>query len=207
MEIKTLCLGLLCTGEASGYDLKKQFESTFKHFYPAGYGSIYPSLADLAERGLVVCREMPQEKRPDHKAYSITEAGRQAFREALHDAVPEHKLRSEYLVAMYFADFLEPERLEEMLAGWQESLGNGVTRLDSIEKDAGQDAPPGTRFVLGFGKAVARAMAQYIEEHGAMLKGLDGALGIAPATASPEKRTPTNRTNPGSATNENERTS
>lgn len=169
MDIKTLCLGLLCTGEASGYDLKKQFESTFKHFYPAGYGSIYPSLADLAAKGLVKCREMPQEKKPDRKVYSITDDGRQAFKQALHDAEPEHKLRSEYLVAMYFADFLEPQRLEQMLTGWRESLGDGVTRLDSIEQDFGGDAPPGTRFVLGFGRAIARAMAQYIEDHGDML--------------------------------------
>lgn len=171
MDIKTLCLGLLCTGDASGYDLKKQFESTFKHFYPAGYGSIYPSLADLADKGLVNCREMAQEKKPDRKVYSITDEGRRAFEQALHDTEPEHKLRSEYLVAMYFVDFLEPQRLEQMLTGWRESLGDGVTRLDSIEKDFGNDAPAGTKFVLGFGKAIARAMAEYIEEHGDMLTG------------------------------------
>jgi len=171
MDIKTLCLGLLCTGEASGYDLKKQFESTFKHFYPAGYGSIYPSLADLADKGLVSCREMAQQKKPDRKVYSITDAGRRAFKQALHETEPEHKLRSEYLVAMYFADFLEPHRLEQMLTGWRESLGDGVTRLDTIEKDFGSDVPAGTRFVLGFGKAIAHAMAQYIEENGDMLTG------------------------------------
>jgi len=171
MDIKTLCLGLLCAGDASGYDLKKQFESTFKHFYPAGYGSIYPSLADLANRGLVTCREMPQDKKPDRKVYSITPSGREAFTAALQDVDPEHKVRSEYLVAMYFADFLEPQRLEQMLAVWRESLGDGVTRLKSLERDVGADAPAGTRFVLGFGKAIARAMAQYIEENGDMLTG------------------------------------
>ena len=51
MDVKTLCLGLLTAGEACGYDLKKTFESSFKHFFPAGYGSIYPALADLAEAG------------------------------------------------------------------------------------------------------------------------------------------------------------
>lgn len=171
MDIKTLCLGLLCHGEASGYDLKKQFESTFKHFYPAGYGSIYPSLADLADKGLVTCHAMQQEKKPDRKVYRITDEGREAFKQSLHEADPEHKLRSEYLVAMYFADFLEPQRLEQMLSGWRETLGDGVTRLDSIERDVGDDAPPGTRFVLGFGKAIARAMAEYIEENRDMLTG------------------------------------
>ena len=48
LDVKTLCLGLLSRGEASGYDLKKDFESLFRHFFPAGYGSIYPALAGLA---------------------------------------------------------------------------------------------------------------------------------------------------------------
>ena len=123
---------------------------------------------------------MPQQKKPDRKVYSITDEGRQAFKCALHDADPEHKLRSEYLVAMYFADFLDPQRLEQMLDGWRASLGDGVTRLDSIEQDAGDDASPGTKFVLGFGKAIAHAMAQYIEEHGDMLKnGVESGSAVA----------------------------
>ena len=108
---------------------------------------------------------------------------------------------------MYFADFLDPERLEQMLTSWQESLGNGVTRLDSIEKDAGNDAPAGTRFVLGFGKAVARAMALYIEEHGDMLTEPAGNPEINPANRSPETRSSINRSDLRSATNESERRS
>ena len=45
MDVKTVCLGMLTDGPASGYDLKKQFESTFSHFFAAGYGSIYPALS------------------------------------------------------------------------------------------------------------------------------------------------------------------
>ncbi|TDJ45193.1 MAG: PadR family transcriptional regulator [Gammaproteobacteria bacterium] len=179
MDIKTLCLGLLCDGDASGYDLKKQFESTFKHFYPAGYGSIYPSLAVLADQGLVQCHAMPQDKKPDRKVYRITEAGRQVFETSLADASPEHKLRSEYLVAMYFADYLEPEQLEQMLTNWNQTLSDGVARLDLIEQEFGPDVPPGTRFVLGFGKALATAMASYVEENRSLL---------LPATSTRNKR-------------------
>lgn len=185
MDIKTLCLGLLCDGDASGYDLKKQFESTFKHFYPAGYGSIYPSLAVLADQGLVQCHAMPQDKKPDRKVYRITEAGRQAFRISLADASPEHKLRSEYLVAMYFADYLEPERLEQMLTSWNQSLSDGVARLELLEQKFGTDVPPGTRFVLGFGKALATAMARYVEENRSLLL---PASGPHPATSTRNKR-------------------
>ena len=61
MDVKTICLGLLSLGEACGYELKKNFESQFRHFFSAGYGSIYPALADLADAGLVTCREIPQD--------------------------------------------------------------------------------------------------------------------------------------------------
>ncbi len=55
MDVKTLCLGLLTQGAASGYDLKKRFETCFRSFYSAGYGSIYPALAYLADTDLVTC--------------------------------------------------------------------------------------------------------------------------------------------------------
>jgi len=67
MDVKTVCLGMLTDGEASGYDLKKHFESTFGHFFAAGYGSIYPALSSMADEGLVECREIPQDGKPDRK--------------------------------------------------------------------------------------------------------------------------------------------
>ena len=78
MDVKTVCLGMLTDGEASGYDLKKHFESSFGHFFAAGYGSIYPALASLAADGQVSCKCIPQEGKPDRKVYSITDAGRAA---------------------------------------------------------------------------------------------------------------------------------
>jgi len=82
MDVKTVCLGLLTQGPASGYDLKKTFESTFGHFFAAGFGSIYPALGTLAEAGLVTCTEVPQDGKPDRKVYSITDDGREAFTRA-----------------------------------------------------------------------------------------------------------------------------
>ena len=77
MDVKTVCLGMLTEGPASGYDLKKEFESTFSHFFAAGYGSIYPALSALSESGLVDCEEIPQEGKPDRKVYRITDKGQQ----------------------------------------------------------------------------------------------------------------------------------
>ena len=169
MDVKTLCLGLLSINEACGYDLKKEFESIFKHFYSAGYGSIYPALADLAENGLVSCREMPQDGKPDRKIYRITAAGRECFKNALRETNPQHKIRSEFLAMLYFADLMEADRLSRLLDERVSELRDAVSHIDQIEKDWGSDTPAGARFVAGFGSTIAKAAADYIESNRDML--------------------------------------
>jgi DNA-binding PadR family transcriptional regulator len=165
MDVKTLCLGLLSFNEASGYDLKKKFESIFKHFFPAGYGSIYPALADLAEAGLVSCREITQDGRPDRKVYRITEEGRQLFAESLRTTNPQHKLRSEFLAMVYFADLMDPERLEALLDQRVRELHESLDHIAYIKAQLDGAAPAGARFVAGFGAALAQAAVDYIESH------------------------------------------
>jgi PadR family transcriptional regulator AphA len=161
MDVKTLCLGLLSIEEACGYDLKKTFETSFKHFFPAGYGSIYPALADLAEAGLVNCREMPQIGKPDRKVYRITEEGEEAFIAALNRTDPQHKLRSEFLAMIYFSDRIDEERLGKLLDGRVEKLRESIGHIEaSLSEDS-----PGASFVAGFGAVVAEAAAKYIESN------------------------------------------
>ena len=87
---------MLTDGKASGYDLKKNFESTFGHFFAAGYGSIYPALSTLANQGLVNCEYIPQEGKPDRKVYEITDEGREFLLKELDNPAPCHKIRSEF---------------------------------------------------------------------------------------------------------------
>lgn len=164
MDVKTVCLGMLTEGPASGYDLKKQFESSFAHFFAAGYGSIYPALASLAEQGLVDCEEVPQEGKPDRKVYRISDAGREHLLEALRKTTPCHKIRSEFLAMMCFAHLMRPEDVAAVIEH----------RLDEIERykalfaelsECMCDWPAGMKFVLGFGKAITEAKEAYIKEN------------------------------------------
>jgi PadR family transcriptional regulator AphA len=165
MDVKTVCLGILTEGPASGYDLKKQFESTFGHFFAAGYGSIYPALSALAEQGLVSCEEVPQDGKPDRKVYEITPAGHDYLREALRDPCPCHKVRSEFLATMFFAHLMRPEDVETILDNRLEDIAKFQAMFQQFEKEGASDWPEGKRFVLGFGKAVASAMQAYITEN------------------------------------------
>ena len=166
MDVKTLCLGLLSFRPASGYDLKKEFESLFKHFFPAGYGSIYPALANLTSHGYLECQEIPQDGKPDRKVYAITESGQRAFNRALRDAEPRHKLRSEFLATIYFAEMMDAERLTELLNNRVAELHATVTHIEDVATGRDTNLTPGARFVAGFGAAVAKAAADYIDQHG-----------------------------------------
>lgn len=166
MDVKTLCLGMLTLGEASGYDLKKRFESSFGHFFSAGFGSIYPALAYLAETQLVTCTEVPQEGKPDRKVYRITEAGRQKFMDALCETNPAHKLRSEFLAMLCFSHLMEKQHLACLLDNRLEAIDSLIELLHGCEQE--QNAS-GVRFVTGFGLAMSLAAKKYIEENRSLL--------------------------------------
>lgn len=163
MDVKTLCLGVLSLGEASGYEIKKFFEDGFSHFYVAGFGSIYPALAQLTREGHATCSNIEQEKRPAKKVYRITESGLALFRAELAQMHPTHKVRSDFLLQMIFAAFLAPQRLDEVVA----------LRLKDIEAELMHtqgcmqrtDIPASAHFALGYAQAVLRAGQEYVESH------------------------------------------
>jgi DNA-binding PadR family transcriptional regulator len=169
MDVKTLCLGLLTFGEASGYDLKKTFESSLGHFYAAGFGSIYPALASLADAGHVTCEEVPQDGRPDRKVYRITEAGRAHFAAQLAHTEPRHKIRSEFLAMLYFAHFMEAEHVDRILDHRVEELRRLMADIEACPEAQGEEVPPGVQFVVGFGETIVRTTLEYIEKNRSML--------------------------------------
>ena len=167
MDVKDLCLGALTHGDATGYDLKKFFESTFSHCFLAGYGSIYPALAELTEEKLVSARTVPGQAGPSRKVYHLTEAGRKAFLARLEATEPQHKVKSEFLVIMHFAHLLPPKRLDAVLDQHLQELEHKLALIDAYEcgEAAGVKPTPGARFVCGFGRAVMTAGRDYIRDH------------------------------------------
>lgn len=174
MDVKTVCLGLLTFGEASGYDLKKHFEASFEHFFPAGYGSIYPALASLAEEGLADCSAVAQDGRPDRKVYRITAEGEQKLHTTLAGSEPSHKLRSEFLALLYFSNLVPPLRLQWLLDEQLTRMQASLTRMRQTGCPAEHRWPNSVRFVQGFGIALLEAATRYTEENRHLLLGEPG---------------------------------
>ena len=143
MDVKTLCLGALTEGDKSGYEIKRCFEEAFSHFFVAGFGSIYPALAELSRRGLVTGENVEQEGRPDKKVYSLTPAGERLLINELLVTPPRHKVRSEFLVLMYFAHLLSPTRLAALIDERIAAMGTDVGRDRRLRHVGRREYEPG----------------------------------------------------------------
>lgn len=165
MDTRTLCLGALTTGPATGYEIKKRFEDTFGYFMEISQSAIYPALAELLQEGLVTVSRVEQETRPDKKIYSLTPAGRARFQRDLVEAPGKHRVRSEFLVLMFFAEWLTPKRLCEVLDAQFEEF---IRLRAVIDRWLSQDCaglPAGMRFTAGYGAAVMGAAIDFMAAH------------------------------------------
>ncbi len=80
MSLKYAVLAALLDGEASGYELSKAFDVSFANFWPATPQQLYRELERLAQDGLVEARFVQQERRPNKRMFTLTEAGREDLR-------------------------------------------------------------------------------------------------------------------------------
>lgn len=103
MSLKHAILGFLSYVPFSGYDLKKAFDHSVQHFWPANQSQIYRTLAELEEGGLVTKEVIEREERLDMKIYNITEAGRAELHQWLATPLPEHSDREPFLIQVYFS--------------------------------------------------------------------------------------------------------
>jgi DNA-binding PadR family transcriptional regulator len=169
MDVRTLCLGVLTHGEATGYEVKQYFENAFAHFHAAGFGSIYPALATLADEGLVTVTGVERDGRPDKKVYRITAAGEAAFVDALATARPRQKVRSEFLVLLFFARMMTLDRVEDVLKMKAAFYRQMLDTLNRHEEAACGPIGAGPRFTLDFGRAVYGAALAHVEREGPAL--------------------------------------
>jgi len=163
MDVRTICLGILTRGDATGYEIKKLFEDDgYLHFVEASFGSIYPALNRLTEEGLVSVREESQEKRPDRKVYSITQAGRSAFIGSLMKQLPEDRHRSPFVFAMLFSHLLPHERVSAMMNAY---IAQSEEKLAHLNQAKSEPKSPGEEFVIGLGRAIYEASLNFLRAH------------------------------------------
>lgn len=186
MDVKTLCLGVLSCGDASGYEIKKQFEEgPFAYIYDAAFGSIYPALGKLKDEGLVTFKAMAQDGRPDKKVYSINDNGLAALRKALNKKPQRDKMRSETLFMFFLAHLMDRQARQDAYDSYLETYKGHVAEMRG--EQAGEcsemaeqfEGLPGHEFVHGFGLAVYQAAVDFLENNRHLLFPEEGEQKVA----------------------------
>ena len=132
MSLEYAILGFLNYHPYTGYDLKKIFDTSIRHFWPADQSQIYRTLARLTEQGLAEMEKVPQDDRPDRKVYSITEAGQAELLKWLSGPPPLGDARSAPLIQVFFAGQLSDEEILAKFEGYAAILRAILAQYDQI---------------------------------------------------------------------------
>ena len=164
MNVRTVCLAILNSRDASGYEIKKlSTESHYSHFVDASFGSIYPALNKLEADGLVTQREEREPGKPPRKVYSITEAGREELLGQLSEAPREDVFRSEFLMIAMYAHLLDRETVARAI---DTNLRQMRAKLAVVEDIAESEAHiPAIGWMRDFAHCCMGAHIDYLERH------------------------------------------
>jgi DNA-binding PadR family transcriptional regulator len=132
MSLEYAILGFLNYHPYTGYDLKKVFDTSIHHFWPADQSQIYRTLARLTREGLTEMEKVPQDERPDRKVYSITDAGRTELMKWLSGPPQLGDTRNGPLIQVFFAGQLTDEQILIKFEGFAAILQAILAQYDQI---------------------------------------------------------------------------
>ena len=134
MSLKFILLSELTTGEKSGYDIVKSFETSVGYFWNATHQQVYRELKQLHKEKLIDLRLQAQSDKPDKKLYQATEKGINELTDWVKTALPVTPVRNSLLVKIHAASLVGNEEvLQELRRSRQTTVGL-LTTYRAIEK-------------------------------------------------------------------------
>lgn len=131
VALRDAVLAALLGGEFSGYDLSKGFDASVANFWMATPQQLYRELDRLAEEGLIEARVVQQERRPNKRMYSLTDAGRDAVFAFTADRPKPSTIRDELLVKVQAVDAGDAAAVRDSIA---ERVQWASAKLDRYER-------------------------------------------------------------------------
>ncbi|WP_030937213.1 PadR family transcriptional regulator [Streptomyces sp. NRRL S-646] len=130
MALRNAVMAALLEGEASGYDLAKGFEASVANFWMATPQQLYRELERMESEGLVSARVVQQERRPNKRLFSLTDAGLQVLRDYVGEAPAKPPaLRDELMVKVQCVDIGDVGDFEAVRASVAERFERATAKL------------------------------------------------------------------------------
>lgn len=125
-------MAALLEGEASGYDLAKGFDASVANFWAATPQQLYRELDRMAADGLVHARVVHQERRPDKRLFSLSEAGRRTLHEFTTHPPRPGVIRDELLVQVQALDAGDEPAVRRALEERRERAEVKIARYEKL---------------------------------------------------------------------------
>ncbi|GIO29061.1 MULTISPECIES: PadR family transcriptional regulator [Paenibacillus] len=132
MSLRYGILGFLSKWEATGYDLKKEFDDFMSIFWHSHLSQIYPELGRLEQDGFIASRMEPQSGKPDKKVYAITEKGKRELSSWLLSPPESPKIKDVFLMQVSFMDNIPIEEVVFQLKAYQKEREQRLAKMKRI---------------------------------------------------------------------------
>jgi DNA-binding PadR family transcriptional regulator len=157
-------LGLLASGESSGYDLARAADRSIRYMWAPSRSQIYKALPRLVALGLATRREVEQRGRPDKAVYRITRAGRTTLRAWLNDDTEASQAGGTvFLLKLFLAGAAPPDAALRQLEAYQNRLERRLAAFEEMEREPADSQTVYDRIALAHGLAQARATLGWVD--------------------------------------------
>ncbi|ROO85572.1 PadR family transcriptional regulator [Actinocorallia herbida] len=132
MALRNAIMAALLEGEASGYDLAKEFDASFANFWMATPQQLYRELERMESDGLLCARVVQQDRRPNKRLFSLTAQGRAALHAFTAAAPRPGAMREELMVQVQAVDAGDPAAVRAAIderRQWAEAKAARYDRL------------------------------------------------------------------------------
>jgi DNA-binding PadR family transcriptional regulator len=164
MNSQDVILGILMKEPISGYDIRQKFQNIFSHFFDAGYGTIYPTLAKMENERLIDKKNVVQEGKPNKNVYTVTEEGKKRFYEYLESPVTPDVHRSDLLVRLHFGDLADPATVVKWLTDAKAAMEMLYRQLSANYEKVHSLLSPTQEICIKVGMASYRSAAEVFTE-------------------------------------------
>lgn len=171
-------LGLLKERAMHGYELSKQLSARLGFFWTVSFGSLYPTLRKLEQRGAVERFLPPDAASRRKQVYRITDVGERMLVDLLTGGSSSSWEEEKFPLRLAFFGYLKPDTrirvLERRKAYLEEKLAEGEASLRRARRD------PYTQSLMRHGLSVTAADIAWLDELiGAERAAMDGGRDLA----------------------------
>jgi len=170
-------LGMLSLAPMSGYDIRKEAETSIGYFWSESFGQIYPALRELSAQGFIRRRAGRRGGNRERHVYEITERGREALAAWRAEPPRDPPFRNELLLKLFFGGrepvVHEIEWIDRNLARELEALHEFARIREQVMKEQ-RDHPslPFWLMTLSYGEHRSRSLIRWCRETRRALKAL-----------------------------------